>query len=119
MGTIRALIANEPRTYREALVDALRSLRPRVAVSTVEPDGLDAEIRRLRPQLVVCSRTCAKVQDGVLTWVTLYPGGENRAEVVTAGGRAMLVGIQFDDFLSIVDGTELLYRFRRGEGLTA
>jgi hypothetical protein len=55
----------------------------------------------------------------VLTWVTLYPGGENLAEVVTAGGRATLVGIQFADFLSVVDGTELLYRLAQGEGLTA
>jgi hypothetical protein len=107
---MRTLVANEPRTYREALVHTLRSLRPRVEVGTVEPDGLDAEIMRLHPHLVVCSQTCATVQDGVLTWVTLYPRGENRAEVVTAGGRAMLVGIQFEDFLSIIDGTELLYR---------
>ena len=29
----------------------------------------------------------------------------------------MLVGIQFDDFLSIVDGTELAHWFAQGEGL--
>ncbi len=113
------LVANEPRTYREVLVHALRNLRPQAEVRIVEPEDLDAGIRDFRPHLVVCSRGCTAVQDGVLTWVTLYPGDENRAEVVTAGGRAMLVGIQFDHFLSIVDGTELLYRFGRGEGLTA
>lgn len=119
METIRILVANEPRTYREALVDTLRNLRPRIEVSAIKPDGLDAELLRLRPHLVVCSQPCGAMQEGVLTWVMLYPGGENLAEVVTAGGRAMLVGIQFDDFLSIVDGTELLHRFAQGEGLTA
>lgn len=119
MGKIRALIANEPRTYREVLVHALRDLRPRVEVDAADPDALEDEIARLRPHLVVCSRGRVVVGEGVLTWVMLYPGGENRAEIVTAGGCAMLVGLKFDDFLSIVDGTELLHRFRQGEGLRA
>ena len=116
---MRALVANEPRTYREVLVNALRWLRPQIEVSEVEPDELEPAVKQLHPHLVVCSRASAVARDDVLTWVTLYPGGENLAEIVTAGGRAMLVGIQFDEFLSIVDGTELLYRRAHGEELTA
>ena len=113
------LLANEPRTYREVLVHALRAIRPRVEVGTVDPEDIDDEIVRLRPHLVVCSRGRAALREGVLTWVMLYPDGENRAEVVTAGGRAMLVGLRFDDFLSIVDGTELAHRFEeeRAKGM--
>ena len=116
---IRALVANEPRTYREVLVHALRNLRPQFEVRAAEPDDLDAEIGHLHPHLVVSSEGCSAVRNGVLIWVTLYPNDENRAEVVTAGGRATLVGIEFDDFLSIIDGTDLLCRFGREEGLEA
>ena len=104
------LIANEPRTYREALVAALRAFRPQVEVSTVEPHGLAAEIGRLRPHLVVCSRLSTVMPAGPLSWVVLYPHEENRAEVFTAGEHATIAGIRFGDLLAIVDSTELLCR---------
>jgi hypothetical protein len=110
MGEMRILIANEPRTYREALVDALRMFRPQVEVSTVEPHGLAAEIGRLHPHLVVCSQLWVAAQDGALTWVVLYPDGENRAEVFTAGEHATIASIGFGDLLSIIDRAELLCR---------
>ena len=108
MEELRALIANEPCTYREALVDALQEFRPRIEVRTVEPEGLEGELARLRPHLVVCSRPCDAEQDGALTWVVLYPDGEDRAEVITAGEHATVGGISFGDLLSIIDKTELL-----------
>jgi hypothetical protein len=110
MEKMRALIANEPRTYREVLVDALRWLRPQAEVSTVEPDDLDAEIGRLRPHLVVCSRVLAAAPAGPLIWVTLYPKGENRAEIFTAGERITMTNIRFSDLLLIFDHAEVLCR---------
>lgn len=110
MEKMRALIANSPSTYREAITDVLREVRPHVEVNAVDPEGLDAEIARLRPHLVVCSRPCVAVQDGALTWVVLYPHEENRAEVFTAGEHATITGVGFSDLLSIIDTTELLYR---------
>lgn len=101
--------------YRETLVDALRRLRPQVELSDVEQDALDAEIERFHPHLVVCSRACAEPRNGTLTWVTLYPSRKNLAEITTAGGRATIVGIQFDHLLSIIDGTELLRKYERRE----
>ncbi len=113
---MRALIANEPRAYREALLDALRRLRPRVEISDVEPDVLDAEVERFHPHLVICSRACTEPRDGTLTWMALYPGRENLAEITTAGGRATIVGIQFDHLLSVIDGTEFMRRSAREHG---
>jgi hypothetical protein len=108
VGKTRILVANEPRTYREAITDVLRELRPHVEVTAVEPDHLDREIGRFRPQLVVCSRPCVAQRNTPLTWVVLYPNGENHAEVIIAGERATVVGITFGDFISIVDSTEVL-----------
>lgn len=101
--------------YRETLVDALRRLRPQVELSDVEQDALDAEIERFHPHLVVCSRACAEPRNGTLTWVTLYPGSENLAEITTTSGRATIVGVQFDHLLSIIDGTEFLRKYERRE----
>lgn len=105
---MRALIANEPRTYREALFSALRRLRPQLEVNVVEPEALDAEVQRFHPHLVVCSRKGDIAKNGTLTWVTLYPDDQNLAEVFTPGGRATIVGIGFEGLLSVIDGTELL-----------
>lgn len=113
---LRALIAVEPRTYREVLFEALCRLRPQLEINTVEPDALDVEVERFHPHLVVCSRKEKILQGGPLTWVTLYPDDENMAEICTAGGCATIVGIGFDDFLSVVDGTEFLHRSTAGEG---
>ena len=110
MEKMRILVANDPCTYREAITGALSELRPHVEVSTIEPGGLDGEIERLHPHLVVCSCPCAAAQNGTLSWVMLYPDGDNRAEIVTAGERATVAGIRFGDLLSIVDSTELLCR---------
>jgi hypothetical protein len=110
MGKMHVLVANEPCAYREVLVDALRQLRPHVEIGTVEPDGLETEIGRLRPHLVVCSRAFAAAQDGLLTWVALYPDGENRAEVFTTGQLVTIANVGFGDLLAILDETELLCR---------
>jgi hypothetical protein len=107
---MRALIANEPRVYREVLVDALQEFRPHVEISTVEPEGIDAEVERLCPHLVVSSRVSTVAPAGPLTWVMLYPNGENWAEIVMAGERVTITGTGFGDLLSIIDSTELLCR---------
>jgi len=77
MEKMRVLVANEPRTYREVLVDALRVLRPQVEVSAVASYDLAAEIERLRPHLVVCSWLSTAMPVGPLSWVVLYPHEEN------------------------------------------
>jgi hypothetical protein len=110
MERMHVLVANEPRTYREAIADTLRQLRPHIEVNAVEPDGLETEIGRFRPHLVVCSRAFAAVQVGLLAWVTLYPDGENRAEIATSGKLVTIANVGFGDLLAILDETELLCR---------
>lgn len=109
-------MANEPRTYREALFEALRWWRPQLDVGITEPGLLDAEVGRFRPHLVVCSRDRGAARDGALTWVKLYPEGKNVTEIFSAGGRATIVGFRFADFLSVVDGTAFLRESASREG---
>jgi hypothetical protein len=86
MEKMRVLVANDPCLYREAITDALRELRP---------------------HLVVCSQISAAVH-ALLAWIMLYPDGENRAVINTAGEQVTVNEVGFGDILSIIDRTELL-----------
>jgi hypothetical protein len=108
MEKLQVLVANEPCAYREAITGVLRELRPHIEVNTVEPDGLDGEVARLRPHLVVCSRITVALQT-LLGWVMLYPDGENRAEIFTAGELVTVDNVGFGDLLSFIDRIELLF----------
>ncbi len=102
------LVAAEPRAYREVITGLLRELRPHIKVDAVEPDDLDPEVARLRPHLVVCSQITVALQ-ALLGWVMLYPGGENRAEIFTAGEWTTVDNVEFGDLLSVIDRVELLF----------
>jgi hypothetical protein len=67
MEKMRALIANEPRVYREVISDVLMRLRPLIEVfCCVEADDLDREVARLGPHLVICSRLTDSVRERCL-----------------------------------------------------
>lgn len=106
---MRVLVANELCSYREAIAEVFKELRPHVEVRCVEPEDLDGEIVRVRPHMVLCSRLTEAVRS-LLAWVLLYPDGENRAEINSAGERTTLFDVQFDHLLAILDKIELLLR---------
>ena len=81
----RIVVANEPRSYREALAVACRVLRPQIEVILAEPADLDAAVARLDPHLVLCSQLTEGLRTGTRAWVVLYPGGEARAVISVAG----------------------------------
>jgi hypothetical protein len=108
MEKMHILVANEPCAYREAITDVLRELRPHIEVNAVEPEGLDGEVARLRPHLVVCSQITVAVQ-ALLAWVMLYPNGENHAVISTAGEQVRVENVRFGDLLSAIDRIELLW----------
>lgn len=64
MEEVRALVANDPRIYREVIAAALRELRPLVEVVVAEPEELDREVERVRPHLVICNQATAIVRGG-------------------------------------------------------
>ena len=111
MEKMRALIANDPRVYREVISDALKRLRPLIEVSAALPEELDEAVARVRPHLIICSRLTAAARAACLAWVVLYPEGEDLAEIGAGGVRtALLTGVGVADLLSVVDETELRCR---------
>ena len=102
MEATRVLVANELRSYREAIARVMRSLRPDVEVSESEPDELDREVSRLRPGFVVCSRATDLVRSAVPVWVELYPGCESHSVISVGGQRRVVEEIQLSDLLEVL-----------------
>ena len=108
VSTLRVVVGNEPRSYREALAAVLRLERPDVVVVSVDPDRVDSEVRKLEPGLVVASRQERNDGDHPLVWLALYPGGE-RVASVAVGGKPMLVrDIDLASVLCLVDWAQWL-----------
>jgi hypothetical protein len=106
MTGIRVLVACDLASYREALAEVFRQLRPNVEVFEAEKEDLDSEVGRLSPDLVVCSRATARVVNHVPNWVELYPCCEARSVVNLRGERTTIEEIQLSDLLSVIDRTE-------------
>jgi hypothetical protein len=103
-------MANEPRSYRETIAEAFRALRPGMEVITVEPADLDDSVRRLAPDVVICSEATDTVRENVPIWVELYPRHQARS-VVSVGGRCEeYAEIELTDLLAILDRAEGLTR---------
>jgi hypothetical protein len=106
VGELRILLTNEPRSYREAIAGAFRALKPNIQVCVAEPEALDTEVKRLSPQLVVCSRATPTVEVGTLVWVELYPGHGSISTISICGERSTVVGIELADLLSTIGRAE-------------
>ncbi len=103
MGNISVLVANEPRSYREAIAFVFRALRPSIRVIEVEPGNLDREVERLKPELVVCCNLTTKVAELSPAWVILFPEGNPVGMICTAGELSTVTNIELDNLLSVVD----------------
>ena len=105
MSGARVLVACELRSYSEAIAAALHLLRPKVEVFEAEDEDLDREVGRLGPDLVVCSRLTAGVENRVPNWIQLYSEYGLRSVVSVRGERSTIEEIQLSDLLSVVDET--------------
>src|SRR5690348_11650951 len=62
MNSIRILVANEPRAYRDVMAAAFQILCPQHEVISIVPEELDTAVARLDPHLVLCSCGCRGAQ---------------------------------------------------------
>lgn len=99
----RILLANEPRSYRQAIACVLRDLRPGVEVDETEQAALDRGLRRSVPQLVICSRATPAVQGTAPAWVELYTDDGPLSSVAIGEERSTVPEIELADILRIVD----------------
>src|ERR671933_840143 len=100
------LVANELRSYREAIAQVFEKLRPEIEFYETEPENLNWEVTRLRPDFVVCSQVTSMVESCVPVWVELYPDCEAHSVVSIRGETTTVDDIQLTDLLEILDRTE-------------
>lgn len=104
--TLRMLIANEPRTYREVLAATFQRLRPDMMIQAVEPERLDHEVLCFAPHLIVCSQLTGIVNLDVHAWVVLYPDGQSIIISQIAGCRVTISDVSLDGLLDIIERIE-------------
>ena len=105
MRSVRVLVANEPRAYREAFVGALQTLCPAAEIMEAKPEDLDQEVKRARPDLVLCSRTTSLLERTVHNWILLYPEGEPSIMIFTCGELSTVANFDLNDLVSLVNRT--------------
>lgn len=103
MRKTRILVANDPRSYREALAGTIQELRPEVEVCVVSPEKLNGALGAISPDLVICSKLTETIQDGVSVWIELYPDGESLAVVSVEGQHSEYNDLDLLSLLSYVD----------------
>ena len=99
MGARRILVANELTSYRQTLAIALTELRPHIEVFETNPEYLEGEITRLRPDLVICSHVTYTVRQSVANWVELYPECKPYSTFYIGGQHRTLQDVQLSDLL--------------------
>ena len=112
------VFAIEPRSYRQVMGEALRSMRPHLEVVVLEPGTLGAAVARLEPHLVFADRpdeACGP-NGRPAAWVEFRPYEEPPARVRLAGRTWELEEVELSDLLSIVDEAEELSRTTREPG---
>ena len=109
MASLRILVGNEPRSYREAIAGAIQGMLPDAEVLTLEPEDLDREVGQGAAGMVLCSCVTSVVEKGSFAWVELYPGGGPGARIGVDGLRLTAAGdLGLADLLWIADRAESL-----------
>jgi hypothetical protein len=99
----KVIVANELRYYRQILARAIEVARPDVEVMVVPPALLKTEVRRLEPDLVVCSCARPAVEAGTRAWIELYPDHGPVSVVCVEGLRSSIQTMELDDIFRFID----------------
>ena len=110
------LVAIAPRSYREAVALYIHQHRPQAEVSTISPEGVDAEVRRSSPHLVVCNEASEAVREVAISWVRILFEDSLGAQVSIDGRSRRVEDVGMDDLLEAFDRTEALVS--EGDGVT-
>jgi hypothetical protein len=109
---VMVVFEDDYRSYREAIARALEILRPHADVTVAGLDALDAEFKRIAPDLVICSQPNAGDARGALVWVEI-PCDPTRPTAVCLEGRCSeTTHLTLNEMVSIVDAAEALCRAR-------
>jgi hypothetical protein len=109
---IRILVAVEDdyRAYRDVIATGIRVLRPHAEVDTTDLDALEEEVKRFKPEVVVCSRPDAADPNDGPTWIELSLDPLRPSKIRMGDRRWELTNPTVDVLLHVVDEAEKLGR---------
>jgi hypothetical protein len=85
---VLVVFEEEYRAYREVLAAGVQALRPGTRVSTTVPSGLEKEMARFDPEVIISSRPSAADTGDGIAWIEL-PTDPSQPTVVSFGGRSL------------------------------
>ena len=108
----RILVAfeNDYRAYADALAKAIRAARPHLDVATLGLEGLQTEVTRLDPHVIICSspNPATEQQEGKLAWVELSVDPHRPSKFCVSGRRWESLNPSLEELLGVVEETEQL-----------
>ncbi len=113
--SMRILVAYDEvyRSYRDAIVLAIKDHRPHFAVLDATLRELEAALERFEPHAVVCSRPSAEYsRGGKGAWVELPIEPTRSGDICIGGDHEGAVNLELEQVLSALDETE--ERLRKG-----
>jgi hypothetical protein len=114
---VRVPVAIAPLSYRETLALYIHQHRAQAQVSTISPMGLEAEVRRSCPHLVVYNEASEAVREVAIAWARIHlEDGLLDPEVSIEGRSRRVEDVGMDDLLEVFDQTEAL--LSEGGGVT-
>src|SRR5919198_1776457 len=105
---LRLVVANDLRSYREAIATVIQRLQPDVEVMVVDPADLADQVELWRPHMVISSVPVARAGDCPLCWVALYPANKALVVVNVAGQQTWAPDMELAELLAIIDRTAAL-----------
>jgi hypothetical protein len=115
--SLRVLIANEPRAYRDVQGGMLRELCPWAEIHITEPWQIPAEFDSFRPHLVICSELTDPIKDRAFAWVLLYPDDANLAVACVDNRQWVIQRVSMEDLVGVVEEAARTLGLERGSGL--
>jgi len=101
--SLRVLMANEPRSYRDVHGAMLRQLFPGATFQVVESDQVPAEFAAFAPHLVICSTLTKTIKDQAFAWILLYPDDANLAVVCVDNQQSLIQAVTIEDLATVVE----------------
>ena len=106
---MRVLVAFEDdyRAYREVIAAGIGVLRPRTEVRTANPDALEEELERFKPQVVICGRPESAGPSDVPAWIELPLDPLRPGRIRVGDRRWESTNPTLDVLLGVIDEVEV------------
>ncbi|MDQ3913108.1 MAG: hypothetical protein M3305_15330 [Actinomycetota bacterium] len=91
--------------YREAIAEAILSLRPHMEVRPAREEDLEEELANFTPDLVICGRSNTEYSRGRAAWIELSTTTDQLVEICLGGQRRESQAPALVELLAIIDET--------------